>query len=560
MSAVVDENASADHETDAVWAEADDDRTVETLRLLRRKRRAYRRRRGGDIAVYVYSILLIAAGYGSGYTYSFLRRLRLGAHYGDLSAAIQGTLPAAFTLVTAAVVLLAARDALWRGPVVVPGPSVGWLLAQPVRRAAILRPWLWLTSALAVASGLLVCVVLAVVLHVVEIAPIGTGLLSLLPAAGCLPLLAVALATAVERRPRLAARVRRWTPAAVVLLALLAVQTGFAAGGNRIRALERFELWSGPWGWAAQPVLHTTGWPAAVLLLLAATALAVGCAHVDAARIPTTQLRRRAASAAGVMAVVWTVELRAAKLAVLDATGGTPSRRARLRPPRNRHLAVLWRDALSLLRSPGRLGKALTWTACASVAAGGAAQLGGELRLPLLVTALLLGYTAVGALAESARLETDDLRRSAWSPLRLRTLMLHHTVVPAAVGALLGVLAAVPYAVAGFSPWLLVIMPLCAFPFAAAAVQGACRGPARTELLFMGPSTPAGGPGPLLFVAWYACGPLATIAVLSYALYGAVVHGPDAATAVRVLSAAAVLTAGLLAFAARAATRMTRNG
>lgn len=546
-----------------VWTEEDDDRTAETLRWLRVKQRARRRRRSRDLAVVLYTVFLAAVGYGSGFTYHFLRQLQIEADYSGAGAGIQRVLPAGCALLTAAVALLAARDALWRGPVVVPGPSVGWLLAQPVRRAAVLRPWLWLSVALAVLSASLVASGAAVVLHVTSLAPICPALLAVLPAAICLPLLTIALATAVERRPRLAGLVRRWTPGVVVLLLLLAGQTVFAARGHRVTALEWCELWSGPWGWAVQPVVHATGgsapgWPVAAGLLVLAAAAALLGAHRDAAGIPHAQLRRRAATLSSMTSAMWTVELRAAKLAMAEATGGARVRRVRLRPPRSRRLTIVWRDALTLLRSPGRLGAALVRTVGASAAAGAGAQEGGELRIPLLIGALLLGYFAVGALAEPARLETDDPRRSAWSPSRLRILMLQHAIVPAVVGALLAALAAVPYAVAG-SPWTMLLMPLCAIPFAAAAVYGACRGPVRVNLLFTGVTTPIGDPGPLLFVAWYASGPLVTLGVLAFVLDGALVHGPSAHATGQALLAVVGLTAGLLAFAVRSADRLVRT-
>ncbi|MFD0384030.1 hypothetical protein ACFQ2B_22235 [Streptomyces stramineus] len=168
-------------------------------------------------------------------------------------------LPALFTLLTGALALAAARDALWRGPVVVPGPAVGWLLAQPVRRAAVLRPWFRLSAGLAVVPALLVAAGAAVVLRVMGLAPLGEALLALLPGAVCLPLLAVCVGMAVERRAALARWVRRGTPLAVVALMLLAGQVALAARGHRSGFLEGVELWSGPWGWAAQPVVAATG-------------------------------------------------------------------------------------------------------------------------------------------------------------------------------------------------------------------------------------------------------------------------------------------------------------
>jgi len=557
------EGAEAEAEDGSGWSEQDDDRTAETLQWLKVKRRAHRRRQSRDLAVLLYSVLLAVLGYGSGIAVHFLRGLDEGADYGGFGAGLERALPALFTALALALALVSARDALWRGPVVLPGPTVGWLLAQPVRRAAVLRPWLRLSIGLALLPGVLGGVTGAVLLRVTGRAPIGAALLGVLPAAVCLPVLAVALGMAVERRAGWARRVRRWTPAAVLVLGALGTQTGLAGAGHRVRPLEWAELWSGPWGWAAQPVVRACGdaapgWPAAVALLVAVTGAAVFQAHRDAAEVPTAQLRARAATATTVASVMWSLELRAAKLALMEAGGGEATRRVRLRPPRGRwarHLVIVWRDALTLLRSPGRLGRALLWTAAATGAAGLGADLGGERRPVGLVIGLLCGYLAVGALAESARVETDDLRRAAWWPRRFRALMLQHGIVPTLLGAALGLVAAVPFAVHG-APRALLLMPLCALPFTAAALYGACRGPARTQLMFLGGGSPVGSPGPLIFLAWYAAGPLVAVTVLAFVLEPAVAHGTGI---VRAVAAAVLVTAGLLGAVARSADRLLRH-
>ncbi|WP_146166765.1 hypothetical protein [Streptosporangium nondiastaticum] len=559
-------NESAEDEP--AWSEEEDDRTAETLRWLREKRKSHRRQKGRDVAVLVYSVVLLGAGYGGGYAVYFLRRLRLGADYSAVGAHVQAALPAFFTLLTAALALLAARDALWRGPVVVPAPSVGWLLAQPVRRAVVLRPWFWLSAGVSAGTALVAAGAAAVVLRVLGLASPGGALLALLPAAVCLPLLAVAAGMAVEHRAGLAGFVRRFSPLAVVVLMLLAGQTAAAAAGHRSAVLEQVELWSGPWGWAAQPVVsatggHAPGWPAAVVLLVLLTAAGLVRGHRDAALVPTAQLRRRAATAQTVSSVMYSAELRAAKLALMDAAAAGPGagrmRGVRLPRPRSKYLVVVWRDLLSLLRTPARLGKALMWLACASAVAALGLQFSGGARAVGLGAALLLGYFAVGVLAEPARLETDDVRRAAWAPFRFRTLMLQHAVVPAVLGALLALLAAVPFAVAG-APWALVLMPLCAVPFGAAAVFSASRGPARTDMLFSGVSSPIGDPGVFRFFFWYAAGPLVSAGGLGIALHGVLRRALDAGAVAVVAGVAAVLTVGLLFFAARSADRLVRPG
>ncbi|MEU7042569.1 hypothetical protein AB0A77_16095 [Streptomyces varsoviensis] len=554
---------AAAEEEDDVWSEEHDDRTDETLRWLRDKRRAHQRQRRRDTAVLIYCVILAVLGYGSGYVIRFLKELQVSADYSGVGDDVRHTLPAVFVGVSVGLALLAARDALWRGPVVVPGPNVGWVLAHPVRRAAVLKPRFRFSAALALLPGVLAALAAAVVLRVIDLASFGGALLAALPAALCLPLLAVTLGMVVEGRPPLARRVRRLTAPAVLLLALLAVQIGLASGGHRLAALEWIELWSGPWGWAAQPLIAATGgsapgWPAAVVLLAAAAAIALRYGHQQAAHVPTAQLRGRAATSSAVSAGMWSLELRAAKLAVLEAGGAEPTWRVSARAPRNKYLVVLWRDLLALARTPGRLGRALTWTGCAAVTSGLGVELGGEKRVIGLVLGLLFGYFAVGALAETARLETDDVRRASWSPFRFRTLMLQHAIVPAVLGALLGLLAAVPYAVAGERRPLL-LMPVCALPFAAAAVFAACRGPARTDLMFVGGGLPTGGAGPFLFMAWYAAGPLVSVGGLTLVLNAALSRGLDGRGVLDAVCMAAALTAGLLFFAARSANKLIRR-
>jgi hypothetical protein len=553
---------------DPGWTEEDDDRTAETLGWLRAKRKAHRRQQRRDTAVLIYCALLAVIGYGSGLVVHFLRELEHGAHYGNAAVDLQRSIPALFCTVTAAVALLAARDALWRGPVVLPGPSVGWLLAQPVRRAAVLRPRYWQSAGIALIPGVLIGVAGAVVLRVTGLASIGAALLAAVPAALCLPALAVALGMAVERRPELTRTVRRFSAPVVLLMAALGAQTVLAGAGHRVPVLERIELWSGPWGWAAQPEVRAVGgsvpgWPAAVALLVLATAAAAWHGHRDAGRVPTTQLRARAATASTVSAAMYSMELRTVKLAMVDAGGDLPAHRLRLPPPRagryGKYLVVVWRDLLTLLRTPGRLGKAAVWTACAAGTASLGVDLGGERRPVGLLLGLLFGYFAVGALAEPARLETDDVRRSAWSPFRFRTLMLQHGVVPLVLGAALGVIAAIPFAVQG-SPWTLLLMPLCAAPFTTASLFGACRGPARTQLLFIGGATPMGGPGPFLFMAWYAAGPLISVGGLTFALTSVLNHPLTAGAVAQTALAAFALSALLTLMTTFSADRLIRHG
>ncbi|WP_330318665.1 DUF6297 family protein [Streptomyces platensis] len=540
------------------------DRTSETLRWLRDKRRGHRSSRNRDLGVIGYSLVLLAGGYGTTFVYRFAKRLEHAAAQGDNLEAIRRALPAGLVLLALSLAVIAARDALWRGPVIVPGPDAAWLLSQPVDRTRVLRPYFRLTAGLAVAGGVLCAVAGSVLLRLTGLSSLAAGLAGCLPAGLCLPLLAVVLALQVERRTSLGVRVRAWTPYAVLLLVVLVAQTGWAAAGHRLPVLEQIELWSGPWGWAAQPVVHAAGgsasaWPAAVALLVVLTAAATRYAHTASATVPTRQLRARAATAATVASVLWSVELRAAKLAVSEALGrdGRKARR-RLPMPRSKYLVVMWRDAVALLRAPGLVGSAALWTAAAAAIAGLAASLDGRSRTAAVVMALTLGYLAVGRLTESARLEADDLRRSSWSPFRFATVMLHHAIVPAALGAVLACLAAVPFALNG-GIWALVLMPVCALPFAAASVLAAVRGPVRSELLFIGIPTPFGDLSFFVFLFWYAAPLLISVTALSFALEAVLAHGAGIDALACMVLVALALTAVLLLGASHLAKKLRRH-
>ncbi|GAA2608638.1 hypothetical protein [Streptomyces axinellae] len=576
---LTDARARTDSEYDSEYDGEDDgagwtpdlDRTPETLRRLRELRRDHRGRRNRELGVLAYTLFLLVLGYGSTLGYRFARQLEYAAAQGDTAEALRRALPTALVLAAFAFALAAARDALWRGPVIVPRPALAWLLDQPVDRARVLRPAFRLTAALALTAGVLGAEGGAALLWLAGLAPLGEALALCLPAGVCLPLLAVSLGLHVERRPQQAHLVRRLTPYAVLLLAALAAAAAWAATGGRSGVPEACLLWSGPWGWAVVPVVHavrvpasgTAGaWPVAVVLLASCTLAALWHAHRGAASVPSRLLRARAATAATVASVLWSAELRAARLAVSEALGGQGSRSGRLRlpMPRNRRLVVVWRDAAALLRSPGRLGGAALWTAAGAGLAGLAASLHSPVsRTVLLAAALLFGYLGVGKLAEPARLEADDLRRSSWSSFRFATLMLHHALVPALAGGLLALLAAVPFALNGGTR-ALALMPLCALTFAAAAVLAAVRGPVRTELLFLGVPTPFGDPSVVVFVLWYAGPALVSVTGLTLALGGTLGPGSAAGVSGYALALLLALPAGMLPVARRLSGKLHAAG
>lgn len=307
---------------------------------------------------------------------------------------------------------------------------------------------------------------------------------------------------------------------------LSAVQASLAAQGHRVRPLEAVELWSGPWGWAAQPVLAAAGrdvplWPTA-LVLLAATAAALAYAVKTVAELPTAVLRSRARASSGVLAGIMASDPRSIRLAVTDGLEARSRRRverwaARLSPPRSPRLLVAWRDAVALLMAPRRAGLMFLLLALAGAAAATSAGTRGGTAHLAAAAAALLGYCAASTLLEPARLDADDVRRTAWSPLPYERIALAHAVVPTlALVATVGLLA-VPLALAELTPAPLVV--LAAAPvLVAAGLLSAYRSPVPAWVLYSGPLL--ADTGPIIAILWSAVGPLIGTTVLALLLSG----------------------------------------
>lgn len=338
------------------WTE-DDDWTDETLALLRTLRAPHRRNRAKSVGFAVYCVILILIIWGGVPSLGLFLQASMGADYtghgGDLLAAM----PAGITAIGLVTFLLLVRDGLWRGPVVPPRAATDWLLIHPVRPRPVLRPWFWLSCAVAAFPGLVAAVGGMVALGLTVRAGLPAALGWCLLGGLCVPLLATCAALVVERSDRAARWVRRLTPYLTLLIIALAAQSALAVAGHPVRWLELVEMWSGPWGWAAIAALAPTsaavtgGWVAAALLLVS-TGAALVLADRAASTVPLARLRERARTAAGVLAALRTVELRSARLAVNSANGSARQRRLRLPAPRRTWLVVPWRDTLALLRSP----------------------------------------------------------------------------------------------------------------------------------------------------------------------------------------------------------------
>ncbi|WP_037572531.1 hypothetical protein [Phaeacidiphilus oryzae] len=532
-----------------------EDFTAETLRLLGEMRAPQRRSRLVQVGYALYAGLLLVASWGGLFALGLFQKASLGADYTVHRQAVLAALPAGLTALALGTLLLAARDALWRGPVVPPRATVDWLLAHPVERTPVVRPWFWVSCGLALLPGLLGTGALTVLLALTDRA---SALLTLgWCAAGgvCVPLLATAAALGVERFEGAARFVGRATPYVTGLVLLLAAQSGFAAAGDRLRPAELAEMWSGPWGWPALCALApTTARHAlpqlALLLLLLTTAAGLLLADRSVGRISITELRRRSRTAADVAASLRTTELRTARQTVDRATAVPRPPRLRLPAPRRAWAVIPWRDAVGLLRAPGRIGKAVAFAAPAMLLGLPATAARGFTSLVLTVIALVLGYLSVAQLAEPARVEADDTTRSGWSPYPYPALMLRHGLLPAAAGMLLAAILATALGAAPAAYLAVAVVP----PLVAAALVNACRGPARQDLMLTTAQVPGGSAGPFLFAAWYAAGPGVAIVVLAGPLV-TTLHAPTAAHLATTCVLAAATTAVLALWAKQRATK-----
>ncbi|MCU7826512.1 hypothetical protein [Kitasatospora sp. DSM 101779] len=503
----------------AEWGD-EDDWTDEALALLRSLRTRYRLDRARQAAYALYCTVLLLVVWGGVPSLGLFLQAAMGADYTGRGPALLAAVPGGVAAVGLAVLLLAVRDGLWRGPVMPPRATIDWLLVHPVRPGPVLRPWFRLSCGLAVFPGLVAAAGGTVVLGLTVRAGLPAALGWCLLGGTCLPLLGVCAALSVQRSERAARLARRLTPYATVLVLALAAQSALAATGHSVHWLDEMVLWSGPWGWAGIAALAPT--PAAVpgswaagALLAASTAVCLVHADRAAATVSLTRLRERARNAASVLAALRTVELRAARLAVNAASGGDRRLRLRLPAPRRAWLVVHWRDVLGLVRSPARLGRAVLLTVPALLCAVPARTAPGSVSLAATGLALTFGHLAVAQLLEPARIDTDDVRRAFWTPYPFAGLMLRHAVVPTVLGVLLGAAGSTVAVLCGAGPaaWL---APAAVPALVGAGLVNACRGAARRDLLYRPARATGGGGGNLAaFAAWYAAGPAVAVPLLA---------------------------------------------
>lgn len=556
-----DEERAEQEEHVAAWSEQDD-WTEEALRLLRELRAPHRRKRAGQIGYALYCVALVLVAWGALPTMGLFIQKSMGADYTGHGRTLLAAIPSGICALGLGCLLLSARDALWRGPVVPPRDSADWLLAQPVRIGRVLRPWFLLSCCAWSAAGLLAAAIGMVALGLTAKAGLAAGFAWCAVGGLCLPLLAVALGVAVEVSARAAAWVRRLTPLLTVVVLALAGQSVLAANGHRVPWLERVELWSGPWGWSGAAALSPTpaavhGGPVAAGLLSALTLGCVALAARATGTIPLAVVRGRARTASGVLSTLLTAEFRSARQFVVAAaaSGSTRPTHVRLRAPARAALAVPWRDTLALLRAPGRLGRALLLAVIALPAAVlGAVEHRGAAVLATVV-ALSFAYSAVAQLLEPARIESDDTRRGSWAPYPYEGLMLRHSIVPLGLALVLSLAAGSASVLlgSGVRGWL---APAAAPALVAAALVNACRGASRQHLMLAAVQTPMGGMGPVLFLLWYGAGPL-TVLVLLTAPFTLALREPSVGAVAAAWAVSLAAAAGLFRWAHARARKLT---
>jgi hypothetical protein len=538
------------------------DSTGPTIDLLRELRRGQTRRRAASAAYWVYLIALLVAVYGGTEIASAYRALRHPPLATALTPRVLHAAPAGLAALALLVLLVLLRDALWRGPVTLPQVTVDWVLGTPVNRGRLLRPRFRASAAAAVVVGAAAGIVPAAALvalglggrdpdSVLRLTGVAMASVALLFACG------TGAAGLIESSAAAARWLRRLTPAAAALAALLAGLAVWAAFGGAPSVLSAVALWSGPWGWAAQGMTALAGgaaplWPLAIALLGALAVAALASGYHAAAAVPGAALRTRAATIGAMSAAVLSMDTRG----VAQAYGGRgAARRARLRlrPPRRRELVLLWRDLLALARAPSRLAGA---AALALLAVGlfAAARRGGQVSLVPVASALALGYLAAAWLCEGARLDAEDTRRSENLPFRFESLAWWHAAVPCLI---LYVVAGVPVLAASlatgdlrFLAWLAVIVPV----LVAGALVNVFR-PRHHPDLFGGVETPVGNTAAIFVLLWFVWGPVLAVAPMT-ALLTSALESSRSGVLLRTVVLGAGLAVALCAYASVRARRL----
>ncbi|HWM39090.1 MAG TPA: DUF6297 family protein [Streptomyces sp.] len=514
--------------TDASARPAFHKSTLTALDHLQQTRRAQQREQRRGNAVVVYGVLVVAALLGTPYLLAAADASQTpsgGSAQSPLAELLLQGLPVTLPAAVATMLCLTLRNAAWRGPVLVDRPTAFWAVPQPVLRRPLLMPRLVTSAVFSALAGAVTGAVAGFLMAAGVNGSWPTGTAAGAWAGAVTGLGCVICGVFVERHDLLVARKGRrlfalvWAASAGLLgLSVLSFLHGLPEWAGHVL------LWSGPWGWAVQPLLAAVGgsapgWAFASALLVCLLVFGVRGSGRAVELIPAAALRRRALVVSQVTASLFSMELRQAKFTIQGAHRLRSRPALRLPAPRRQWLVVPWRDATGLLRAPGRLVWAVALVAIAVALTASMDTL--VLRLQIFCSGLALAamYLAAAQLAEPARVDSDDMRRSVNLPYFSGSLALRHAAVPAALlAAGTGVGIAVATLAEGWHPGLLVLL-LSVPAMVGAALVSAYRGSMPPHVA-LGVETPFGNTAPLQMTAWYLRGPLgallATVPVLVF--------------------------------------------
>jgi hypothetical protein len=337
-----------------------------------------------------------------------------------------------------------------------------------------------------------------------------------------------------------ATRLARW-PVLAAAVGLVVLASSGTTGTH-------VALWSGPWGWAVQPLVGDA-WPAAVALLVATTAAAGALALARRGVASTERHLVRAEARDGAKAAMYSMNARFVQRSLTNVSAGpAPARRvARIPVPRSPRLAIAWRDAVAALNAPQRLGQAFVLAT-----AGTAVCLVNAARPAAVAGGAFATYAGATRLLEPLRAETDQ-------PGRVRVLLrapmgrvlVQHAFVPCLVVLAGALLAVIGCAAAGELPahagpiaflalLATVSITLCA------ALNGRRGGQMPSSLMAVtyGDSTGMSG---LILVLWIVAFPALAVALAAIPVSLVAHHGSDdvAQMAAVLLAAPLVLVASL---------------
>src|SRR3954470_17996644 len=332
-----------------------------------------------------------------------------------------------------------------QGPVVFSVADIAHLLGGPLRRADLVLGRLILgllnwTAAAAVVGGL---VVVGVAGHHRGVdAARAAGFVVAIAILGLLGVVGAALVAGSERVDR---ATRRGAWPSVALAAGLVLLADSSPTGRHVA------LWSGPWGWAVQPLAGTApAWPVAVVLLAAVTAGITALAVRRRGATPTERHLLRAEARGGAVAALYSMNARYIRRSLTSVSAGPVAARGatRLKAPHSPRLAIAWRDAIAALAVPQRLGEALV------LAGGGTVVCLVNGAHPVAVGAgAVTIYAGASRLLEPLRAETDQPGRAR---VLLRApigrVLVQHALVPLVVVVIGALLAIAGCAAAGALP------------------------------------------------------------------------------------------------------------